>query len=132
MVDIEVEKNAIKKLIDEAFEAENEHNMEKLLDFYADDVIVQSPNTPQIQGKGKLREFYKVMLPTIVSIEGGSTYVEVSSSGDMAWDVGYSKSEFKGPDGHFKEQAKYFCTYKKVDGKWKCAAISHSSDNPVQ
>jgi len=131
MVDIEAEKKAIKKLIDVTFKAENEHDEKTLLDFYADDVIAIGPNMPAFQGKDKMKELYKEMLPTIVSIEGRSKHIEVSQSGDMAWDWGSNEAVYKGPDGNFEDKGKYFCTYKKVDGKWKCAAISWSSSNPA-
>ena len=86
---------------------------------------------PQFQGKDKMRELYKGLLPNIVSIKGESSHVEVSSSGDMAWDWGYNKAVYKGPDGDVKDEGKYFASYKKVDGVWKCSAIAWSSDLPA-
>ena len=130
MVDVEKEKKAIEKLVKNAFEAENRHDLEELLNFFADDVIIQACNAPQFQGIAALREFYVGFLPTIVSIIGDTNHVEVSASGDMAWDCGYNKAEYKGPEGNFEDQGKYLATYKKVVGKWKCAAIAFSSDLP--
>jgi uncharacterized protein (TIGR02246 family) len=130
MVDIEAEKKAIKKLIDQTFKAENEHDLETYMKIYADDVIAMGPNMPAFQGKDTMLELIGQMFPTIVSIEGKSEHIEVSSSGDMAWDWGTNTAVYKGPDGNFEDQGKYFCTYKKVDGKWKCAAISWGSDLP--
>ncbi len=131
MVDIEAEKNAIQEAVRIAFEAEDKKDLEKLLDFFADDVVGQAANSPQFQGKDALREFYKGYLPTIVSIKGEFSHVEVSSSGDMAWDVGYNRAETIGPEGNVKDQGKYFAVYKKVNGKWKCSAIASSSDLPL-
>ena len=131
MVDIEAEKKAIKEAVKIAFEAEDKKDLEKLLDLFADDVVVQAPNMPQFQGKDAVRDFYKGFLPTIVTIKGESSHVEVSSSGDMAWDVGYNKAEYKGPEGNFKDQGKYFATWRKVNGKWKCSAIASSTDLPL-
>lgn len=132
MVDIEAEKKALREIIDMAFKAEDKKDMETLLDFFADDVIVQGPGMPQFKGLKALREFYEGFFKTLVTIKGESTYLEISSSGDMAWDVGYNKAEYKGPEGNFKDQGKYFASYKKVNGKWKCAAIAFSSDNSPQ
>ena len=130
MVDVEAETKILKKTIYEAFKAEDEKDMESLLAFFADDVVVQGPGMPQFKGMKALREFYEGFLKTLVTIKGESSYVQVSPSGDMAWDYGYNKAEYKGPDGNFKDQGKYLATYKKVDGKWKCAAIAFSGDNP--
>ena len=92
MVDIESEKIAITKMIDRAFQAEVDHDIEALLDFYAEDVYGIGPNMPAFQGKDKLRAIYEVMLPTIVTIKGESVHIEVSSYGDMAWDWGTNKA----------------------------------------
>jgi len=132
MVDVKAEKRALRELIDVTFKAEDRKDMKTLLDFFADDVICHGPGMPQLIGIKALRDFYEGYLKTLVTIMGESTHIEVSSSGDMAWDVGYNKAEYKGPKGNFKDQGKYFASYKKVDGKWKCAAIAFSSDNPSQ
>ena len=50
MVDIEAEKKVLRKIIYEALKAENEKDMESLLSFFADDVVVQGPNIPQFKG----------------------------------------------------------------------------------
>ena len=128
MVDIKAEKKAIKEAGIASFEAEDKKELEKLLSYFADDVIVQGPNMPQLQGMDALREFYKGFLPTLVTIKGESSHIEVASSGDMAWDIGYNKAEYKGPEGNFKDQGKYFCTWKKINGDWKIAVIAFSSD----
>ena len=132
MVDVKAEKKILAELIDVTFKAEDKKDMKTLLEFFADDVICQGPGMPQFQGIKALREFYEGYLKTLVTIRGESTHIEVSSSGDMAWDVGFNKAEYKGPNGNFKDQGKYIASYKKVNGKWKCAAIAFSGDNPPQ
>ena len=47
MVDIESEKIAITKMIDRAFQAEVDHDIEALLDFYAEDVYGIGPSIPR-------------------------------------------------------------------------------------
>ncbi len=130
MVDINAEKKTLREFVDVTFKAENKKDLKTLLEFFADDVIVQGPGAPQFTGIKALREFYEGYLKTLVSIKGESTQIEISSAGDMAWDVGYNNGEYKGPEGIIKDQGKYFASYKKVNGKWKCAAIAFSSDKP--
>ncbi len=36
----------------------------------------------------------------------------------------------KGPEGTIEDEQKYLAVYKKIEGKWKCTALSASSDKP--
>jgi len=96
----------------------------------ADDIIVQSANMPQFIGKGAYREFMREYYKTLVSTVGLSTRIEVSSSGDMAYDAGTMRVVMKGPEGQFEDDQKYLAVYRKMDGKWKCTVLSASSDKP--
>lgn len=129
-VDVEAEKREIDRLTDEAFAAEDRKDLEKMLEGVADDAILQVPNMPQIQGIKALREFYKAFLPTFDSMKGGPRHIEVSSSGDMAWQYGSFSTGYKKPEGTVTDKGKYLMIWKKVDGKWKTVAFSVSSDNP--
>ena len=130
-VDVEAEKREIDRLTDEAFAAEDRKDLEKMLESLADDVILQVPGMPQIQGIRALREFYKAFLPTFDSMKGGPRHIEVSSSGDMAWQYGSFSTGYKKPEGTIMEKGKYLAIWKKVDGKWKWAAYSVTSDEPA-
>jgi hypothetical protein len=44
----------------------------------------------------------------------------------MAWEYGSYVSEFEGPEGRSKLEGKYLGIMKKVEGKWKSAAVSIS------
>jgi uncharacterized protein (TIGR02246 family) len=130
MVDMKAERRVLEALIDQTFKAEAKQDLKTVLEYFAEDVIVQGAGMPQFQGMKALKEFYTGFLPTLVTIDGKSTHLEISPSGDMAWDVGWNQAEYKGPNGNFKDKGKYFAVYKKVNGKWKCAAIAFSGDNP--
>jgi ketosteroid isomerase-like protein len=130
MVDIDAEKKAIQKLIKDTIQAEDNKDLDKILNFFANDVIIHEPNAPQVQGIENIVEPFKEYLSSLVSISGESTHVEISSSGDMAWDVGYNISEHRDSERSFSGQGKYFAVYKKVGSKWKCAALAQSSNLP--
>ena len=89
------------------------------------------PNVPEIQGKKAAREFYNQFLPVLVSTKGGLRKIEVSSSGDMAFVSGYHLTTTKGPEGPIEDEGKFLGVYKKIDGAWKCVAVSISSDKPL-
>jgi len=126
MFDIEAEKKEIERIIKEIEAAENRKDLDKMFEFLTDDAILQKPNTPQIQGLDAWRNDYEIFFQTFVSTSIRSLYIEVSSSGDMAWNYGSFVSEDKRPEGNIKGEGKYLGVYKKVDGKWKTAAISIS------
>jgi ketosteroid isomerase-like protein len=58
MVDIEAEKKALRKMIEKAFKAEDEKDMENTLAYFADDAIVQGAGIPQFKGIKAAREFF--------------------------------------------------------------------------
>jgi ketosteroid isomerase-like protein len=129
MVDIEAEKKAIIKIINDAFEAEDKGDLEGTVAAYSDDVIFQGANMPQLEGIEAVRQFYKDFLPNIISIKGASTKVEVVESGDIAYDYGWSKSTMKGPDGPIKGEGKYYAVWKKIGSDWKCILLAFSGNS---
>jgi ketosteroid isomerase-like protein len=86
---------------------------------------------PQIKGLKALRNFYTGFFKTLETIDGGSTEIIMSESGDMACDYGWNRTVYKGPAGPIEDEGKYLQVMKKVDGQWKCVAISFSSDKPA-
>ncbi len=123
-VDIEAEKQVIRDVVTKAFEAEQQKDLDGILSAYAEDVIAQVSNMPQIQGLEAMRDFYTEYFKILVSIEGWSTEIIVSEAGDMAWDYGGSRSVVNGPDGPIEGEGKYLCVWKKINSEWKCVAIS--------
>ena len=129
-VDVEAEKQILARLGQEWWAAWNRKDIDAEMQLIADDIVVQPANMPQFIGKGAYREFMREYYKTLVSTSGKSTRIEVSSSGDMAYDVGTMKVIMEGPEGRFEDDQKYLAVYKKIDRKWKCTALSASSDKP--
>jgi ketosteroid isomerase-like protein len=134
VVDVEAEKQVIRDMLKTAFEVENQKDVDAImgLGFFAEDIIVQPPNMPQLKGLEAVRDFYTEFLKILVSIEGGPTEIIISETGDMAWDYGWNRAVYKGPDGPIEDEGKYLEVWKKIDGAWKIVAVSFSSDRPVQ
>ncbi len=132
-IDLDAERQAIRDLLNTAFEVEQQKDVDAImeLDLFADDIIAQAPNMPQIEGLKALRNFYTELFKILDSIRGGSTDIIISEAGDMAWDCGWNRTVYKGSDGLIEDEGKYLGVYKKINGKWKCVAISFSSDKPV-
>ena len=126
--DIEAEKEQLARLGQEWWEAENRKDVDALIEVFSDDVIVQPANVPQLIGKDAVRSFFEDYYTTLVSSSGEQTRIEVASSGDMANEVGTMRVVMEGPEGTIEDKQKYLAVYKKIEGKWKCTALSASSD----
>ena len=129
-VNIEAEKKQLARLGQDWWEAENRKDVGALMEVFSDDVIVQPANVPQLIGKDAVRNFFEDYYKTLVSSSGEQTRIEVASSGDMANEAGTMKVVMKGPEGTIEDEQKYLAVYKKIEGKWKCTALSASSDKP--
>jgi ketosteroid isomerase-like protein len=132
-IDIEAEKKAIRDLVKHAFEVENHKDVDEIMDlgYFTEDTIGQGPNMPQIKGLEAFRNFYTEFFKILDSIEGGSSEIIISEAGDMACDIGWNRTVYKGPNGPIKDEGKYIQVMKKINGDWKCIAISFSSDKPA-
>ena len=132
-IDIEADKQVIKDKIKTVFELEQQKDVDALMEFgfFAEDVIVQGPNMPQIKGLEAIRNLYTELFKILVSVEGGSTEIIISEAGDMAWAYGWYRTVYKGPDGPIGDEGKYLEVFKKINSEWKCVAMCFSSDKPV-
>jgi uncharacterized protein (TIGR02246 family) len=128
MVKIEAEKIEIKKTMEKVVAAENRHDVEGMLKDMTDDAIFHVCGVPQVQGRDAVRALYGKFFETFVSTNVTTLEVEVASSGDFAWEIGAYVNQFEGPDGRTQEEGKYLGVWKKVNGKWKTAAISISGN----
>jgi len=62
------------------------------------------------------------------SFESTTTHLEMSESGDVAWEYGVNRIVYTSPDGALLDLQKYLATWRKIDGEWYVAAVSFSSD----
>lgn len=131
MIDYEAEKKTIEKLIADVFVAEANGDMEGTMAIYADDIVFQGANAPQLVGIDSVRKYYEQYLPSYATLKGKSVTQEISVSGDMAYDIGVSELTVDSPDGSSKVTGKYTCVWKKIDSEWKNVVIAFSLDTPV-
>ncbi len=129
MVNIEAEKVEIQKVIKKIEIAENRGDVDAMFEDMTEDSILHMEGKPQIQGIDAWREDYERFFSSgFISTSIKPLHIEVSEAGDMAWDYGVFVSEFEGPDGRILSEGKYLGVYKKVNGKWKGAAVSISGN----
>jgi ketosteroid isomerase-like protein len=109
------------------------HDLEAIVSYYADDVIVLPPNMPAVVGKQAARELNRSQL----AMPGRSgkwqpEQVEVARSGDIGYSWGNYVLTMTGPSGSpVTDRGKYVAIWKKqADGRWNVAVEAFNSDLP--
>ena len=91
------------------------------------------PTSPPIEGAEAIAAVWESWseLPN-VDIDFGNTRIEVSSSGDLAYDYGWYTFDFDTDNGRVMDKGKYIVVWKKVGGVWKVAADIFNTNLPAQ
>src|SRR3954453_24036206 len=110
-------------------------DVEKWLSSYSDEGGVLRPTAPAIAGKADIRAALKPMLsdPNF-ALQFGSTKVDVSKSGDLAYAQGTYSMTTTDPatKAPAVDRGKYLTIFKKqADGSWKAVEDMLSSDMPA-
>lgn len=132
-VDVPAETAAVRARSQGIAAAEAAQNTEQALAFWAEDAIVQGAGSPQVQGLDAIRALYDSFFGSgqLKQFEGTTSYLEVSQSGDLAYEYGVNRFVLAGPSGDLLDMGKYLAIWKKLDGEWYVAALSFTSDAPA-
>ena len=100
--------------------------------FYTDDSVMLPQDAPVAEGHDAIAKVWRGYfdLPDF-SLTFSPTKINVSSSGDMAYEIGRYALGFRGDKGLVQEKGKYVVVWKKVGGTWKAAADIFNSDGPA-
>lgn len=107
-------------------------DLEAIVSYYTDDVIVLLPNMPAVVGKEAARELNRSMLAIQLSVKWQPERVEAARSGDIGYARGTYVLTVRGPDGApVTDKGNYVEIWKKqADGSWKVAVEIFNSDLP--
>jgi uncharacterized protein (TIGR02246 family) len=130
-VDVNADEQQIRQLTQDWFDAENRKDLDSIMGFVAERVVMEVPGMPIIEGKQAMRVFMTTFLESLVGITAGPMTIVVSNSGDVAYQFGTSTAVFAGPDGEFEDPEKYLFVWKKINGEWKAVAGAFSSDQTM-
>ena len=109
--------------------AETSRDVELAMSYMAPDVILQPPDRSAVVGREAVREFYAEWFAVpYLGIQVQEQVVTVAASGDLAYLVGKSLLVLNGPQGEQRVPGKYLGVWRKIDSKWKLAAIAWSGD----
>jgi ketosteroid isomerase-like protein len=92
--------------------------------FYADDAQLLPPNAAPINGKASIMQFWKAFLAEGATDIGLET-VQVSSSGDLAYEVGKYKAAIAGN----RQEGKYVVIYRRQQNGRYQAIVDMFSPN---
>ena len=129
-VDIAAEVEAVRARGEGLMAAISAQNVEETLTFFTDDVIWQLPGAPQIEGKEAFGDVYRQWFENLKEASEPRKHIEVSASGDLAYEYGVNRVILTGPEGDLLDMGKYLDVWKKIDGEWYIAAGSSTSDAP--
>ena len=109
--------------------AEAAKDLEKCVSFYAADGERFATASPAIRGRDALRAEWQKYLSSPGTFQWSTNKVEVSSSGDLAYETGtFLLSTVDKTGQPTTTKGKYVCVWKKqTDGKWK---VVEDIDNP--
>ncbi|CAN5535568.1 hypothetical protein BH20VER3_BH20VER3_11650 [soil metagenome] len=129
----EVEKK-LRALDDEWSAAAGAKDIDKVVSYYADDVVVAGPNAASATTKQAIHDSWKEMLTAPgAAISWKASKVEVAKSGEMAYIHGtyeYSMTDASGKP--VKDRGKYGEIFKKqAAGSWKVVFDMWNSDLPT-
>ena len=112
-----------------AFEQRDFQSMQAL---FTQDSLLLLPNEPAVEGLKAVVEVWKNWAEfNNVEITWGANRIDISSSGDMAYDYGWYTFAFDSEDGPVEDKGKYIVVWKKTGGAWKVAADIFNTDLPL-
>jgi len=120
-VDLEADRKIlseihVKMLVDQNTDVDEE------MSYIAEDVVLIPPSGPLIEGKEVIEALIKDMKKTEWDLGKpgrGVRTLEISASGDLAYDIGKYDIVNKTPEGDVRERGYFVTLYKKIEGQWK-------------
>lgn len=117
-------RQRIESLQQEWVEAVARGDVETIVGLYAEDAWFLPAGSPPLQGHDAIRDWWEQTLadPPWQSLTFGPTEIGFGEGGDLAYDVGTSRTTIANEDGETVQEGKYLVVWEKVDGEWKVVA----------
>lgn len=116
----------IKQHAAELSTAFNEKNLDKIVEFYADNSVFMPPNAPLLRGREPLKSFYSEM------IDKGATELslqpdDIAGHGPIAYESGSYTVHYANGG---RDRGKYLLVLRNTAGTWRTEKTIWSSDLP--
>jgi len=122
LVDIEAEKKELLRMAKVVEAAENRKDIEEILETFTEDSVCLA-RSGKYEGIESIREWLERGYRVLISSKHVPLRVEVSSSGDMAWIIGYATIKEERDEGIVEITEDYLTTLRKVEDIWKTVAL---------
>ena len=122
------DQEAIRRSAADLAAAFNAGQIDKVVEFYADNSVFMPPNAPLLRGRDPLKEFYAGMIAkgaTDLKLEPD----EVSGHGPIAYESGTYSVSYK--NGATRDRGKYLLVLRNTAGTWRTEKTIWSSDLPA-
>ncbi len=121
----EEEEQQIRKLTQQWLEVESNKDLDSSLTFIAEEGVYLPNDWPTLHGHQEISKFLQAAFDLPMGkISGGTEKIEVSASGDMAYEFGRTEVPFHFPDRDTVFKTHYIVVWKKINGHWKAVATS--------
>ncbi len=120
-IDLEADRKILSEIHSKMLVDQNT-DVDEELSYMAEDAILIPPKEPLIEGKEVLEALIKDMKKTEWDLGKpgrGVRTLEISASGDLAYDIGKYDIVNKTPDGPVRSKGHFVTLYKKIEGQWK-------------
>jgi len=125
-------KATIEQLNREYTRVYNAGQLDKVLDFFADDAITLSPEQAPVRGRDALRRYYREAFKREPNRHLALTSILVTVSGDILYDAGQWTQSLPTPDGKSQLSTGYYLgVYRRIKGKWKVVANTFNLHHPL-
>lgn len=104
------------------------HDLDALLEYYADDAISLAEGSPMLVGKAAIGEHYKNHVMNAKKIHTYQT-IDVFAEGNMVVETGKSTVTDSSGNTHL---GKYMALYQKRNGQYICIREAYNSDEPMR
>jgi ketosteroid isomerase-like protein len=108
-------------------------DLDKIVNFYADDAVLMPAAEPIASGKAAIREeWHHILEIPDFQNQSNLTRSVISKSGDLAYSMGTYTATLRGEDGQLaKEPGKWLTVWgRQADGSWRILADMYNTDIP--
>lgn len=105
-----------------------EGDAEAVAGYFAPDAALHVAGRSPVEGQDGVREFYGNVFRFLSASTATPDRVRLSHGGHMAFVLGSTTNEFQSPEGPVAYQGKFLAVWECVQGEWRLAAYSISSD----
>jgi len=136
VIDIEAEKAAIQKVIDEHLDAVDSLDVNRILAVQTEDHLDLPPNMPRLVGKQAYKENFTQWIGFFENLKHKEMSFNVDEfvvSGEWAFQIGrYSTKFILQDDNVLQDEGNFVWFFKKDnDGNWKWARVISNSTIPI-